>query len=833
MGARRTLTNIIIEEKGESQKYTPINRPGGEGNYPVRDNRAGHGRFIEAQFLSAWNLANELAQERIAVSAPVRDGVYLEIKGKQGYDLLTKSLENSGQHVRLMNIKKDADEVVSATVYVPNKKRDFFLKKINKYIETNNKEKVISTIESINLAFVEALWIGNNKSIPYKNPIWCEIWLRVEPDEDHDQVIKEFFNLCNMEQIQYKDQKIIFPERIVLGIRADINNLSKLILSSSRIAEIRKMCTPVSFFHKMYSYEQREWANELAGRINTDKRSNTSVCILDTGVNNGHPLLMQVLEDKDRHAVEPYMGVDDRRGHGTNMAGVAAFFNLEDTLERSEAIEINHFLESVKIMNESHDNAEELYGYITSRAVSLAEIENPDINRAICMAITGKTDIKKDGRPSSWSGAIDSIISGPSDYNKRLMFISAGNTTVSDIAETHDYLTSIINHSVEDPGQAWNAITVGAYTDKVFIEDTSYEGFMPLAEKGGVSPFTSTSMTWDKKWPIKPDILMEGGNVAYHDLEGYSEVEDLQLLTTSHNFLLGNIFTTICGTSSATAQAAWIAAYIYHNYPNLWPETIRALIIHSAEWTLDMKRKVLGEKTKHNRNDYRNLLRICGYGVPNLERAIWSASNSVNLIIEDELKPFIKKPGYSSVTMNEMHIHELPWPKDILLSLGETRVKMIVTLSYYIEPGPGEIGWKDKYRYPSCGLLFDVNNPGEYRDNFLKRISKSMREDENDKNEITNDSTRWLIGINNRNIGSVHKDIWEGTASDLSQSNLIMVYPVSGWWKTRTNLKKYNSKIRYSLVVTIETPETDIDLYTIIKNEIKNKVLIKTTIEAI
>jgi hypothetical protein len=71
---------------------------------------------------------------------------------------------------------------------------------------------------------------------------------------------------------------------------------------------------------------------------------------------------------------------------------------------------------------------------------------------------------------------------------------------------------------------------------------------------------------------------------------------------------------------------------------------------------------------------------------------------------------------------------------------------MHITLSYYIEPGPGEIEWKDKYRYPSCGLLFDVNNPMEDRENFTKRISKAMREDEDDKEEVKNDSERWLLG---------------------------------------------------------------------------------------
>lgn len=244
-----------------------------------------------------------------------------------------------------------------------------------------------------------------------------------------------------------------------------------------------------------------------------------------------------------------------------------------------------------------------------------------------------------------------------------------------------------------------------------------------------------------------------------------------------------------------------------------------------------MKRKILGTG-KPNRNDYRNLLRICGYGVPSLDRAIWSAENSVNLIIEDELQPFIKN-GSSSPTSNEMHIHELPWPSDLLLELGDVNVRMKVTLSYYIEPGLGEIGWKDKYRYPSCALLFDVNNPTEDKENLLKRINKAMREDKDDKGDVKNDSDRWVVGINNRNVGSIHSDIWEGSASQLSQSNYIIVYPKTGWWKTRTNLKRFNSKVRYSLVVTIETPKNDIDLYTTIKTKIENKATVKTEIKAL
>lgn len=46
-----------------------------------------------------------------------------------------------------------------------------------------------------------------------------------------------------------------------------------------------------------------------------------------------------------------------------------------------------------------------------------------------------------------------------------------------------------------------------------------------------------------------------------------------------------------------------------------------------------------------------------------------------------------------------MHLHDLPWPKEVLLELGEVSGKLRVTLSYFIEPDPSEIGWQDRYVY--------------------------------------------------------------------------------------------------------------------------------------
>ena len=111
--------------------------------------------------------------------------------------------------------------------------------------------------------------------------------------------------------------------------------------------------------------------------------------------------------------------------------------------------------------------------------------------------------------------------------------------------------------------------------------------------------------------------------------------------------------------------------------------------------------------------------------------------NNVNMVIQGELQP------YSKQSMNEMHIHTLPWPSEVLADFGSVEVTLKVTLSYFIEPGPGEIGWRDKYRYPSCGLRFDIINSNESIDDFKKRVNAKMREDKEDKGEGTSGSERW------------------------------------------------------------------------------------------
>lgn len=309
---------------------------------------------------------------------------------------------------------------------------------------------------------------------------------------------------------------------------------------------------------------------------------------------------------------------------------------------------------------------------------------------------------------------------------------------------------------------------------------------------------------------------MEGGNVARDSL-GAVTTPSLSLLTTSHR-PAERSFTTALATSAATALASRLAAQVMEAYPDLWPETVRGLIVHAAEWTEAMKRAYLPGSRDPTKDDYQKLLRRCGYGVPDLERALWSLAHSLTMIVEETLVPFQR--GVSGrVTTHEMHIHGLPWPQEALEELGETPVEMRVTLSYFIEPNPSRRGVMSRYRYESHGLRFDVKRPLETVEGFRGRISAAARDDHYESGQGGSD-TSWLIGTQGRHRGSVHSDIWHGTAADLASRGSIAVYPASGWWKTRHALQHYDRAVRYALAVSIRAPEVDVDLYTEVANRI-------------
>lgn len=115
------------------------------------------------------------------------------------------------------------------------------------------------------------------------------------------------------------------------------------------------------------------------------------------------------------------------------------------------------------------------------------------------------------------------------------------------------------------------------------------------------------------------------------------------------------------------------------------------------------------------------------------------------------------------------------------------------------------------------GLRFDLKRARETREQFLRRRNLEERTGDERVSPSVRDRS-WLLGEKNTASGSLHCDIWTGTAVELASRNLIWVYPGSGWWRERKSHQRFNDKARYALILSLMTEDQSVDLHAEISN---------------
>lgn len=809
-------------------------------------NRQAHSDKLRGDLAIISTQLNNLKEDASDIPLQMGIGIQVEFESFPDIKMAIESLAYVPNKIEIHNIKtiiQDDQTKTIATVFIPDGKLNHFEKKITDYLnEKKNRngkpldnQKLIDGIHSIRIAVFSAIWSDDDTQLPdNKNKsIWWEVWVSTpkrsrELTNHYEEIISDFTLIANKLDISVSEHTLRFPEHTVIQVKATQNQLANSTLLLSRIAEIRAPKVTAEFFDSAPSEEQEQWSHDLLDRLYQPNSGNEPyICIIDSGVNVEHPLLSSFANINDQLTVTDDNDATDNNGHGTGMAGLAMWGDFADILGTDEIATINHKLESVKVLARSGDNKDKPLGKVTSDAVSIAEIENPNRIRTFSMSLSADTRTEK-GRPSSWSSTLDSLAV---DYlgegeNPRLFTICAGNTYFNCFTP-EQFLYPLFNkkQGIHDPAQAWNVISVGAYTKKVIISESS--DYYPLANAGGLSPHSTTSLDWDRRnAPIKPEVVFEGGNIGKGAHDYRDDIFDFHLLTTHHDFSQRN-FQTSNATSAATALAARFTAQVTAEYPDLWPETIRALTVHSAEWTDEMYSLILAQRSDKSikKVDMSELIRMVGFGVPNLEKAIRTANNSLSLVIQDELQPFHKSGG--SVKTKDMHLHDLPWPKDALQAIAEAGVELTITLSYFVEPNPSSRNILNKYSYASHQLRFEVKRPEESNIEFIRRINAAA---DGGRPENSTSDSNWHLGTANRHKGSIHKDIWRGSAAELAERGQIAIYPASGWWKSRTSHERWDSKARYALIVSLSVPEVDVDIYTEVETKIAAIVAASSTV---
>jgi len=106
---------------------------------------------------------------------------------------------------------------------------------------------------------------------------------------------------------------------------------------------------------------------------------------------------------------------------------------------------------------------------------------------------------------------------------------------------------------------------------------------------------------------------------------------------------------------------------------------------------------------------------------------------------------------------------------------------------------------------------------------FKERVNTLERDEEFQKQNGTDDG--WFLKSKVRDRGCLISDSWEGgTAAELVDRGTIAIYPIGGWWKTLKDRRLAGREARFSLCVSLDVHDAQIDIYTPIQLAVENLV---------
>lgn len=536
---RETHRHFILEGVTTTELFS--RKAGGSTpNVPEQD-RGPHAAVLRRRLAELRTVADEAKATQMDAGLVDDIGIQVEFRSFPSVDLLAERLARESRGIELLSVRKDAEtERTHATVLVPDGQLDHFENVISAYVQKRvdsrgrprDNRLLVDAIEDLRHATLRALWTDAEDEFPTVEDegLWWEVWLPIRGDgRDESARFRERVGLLAGDPTAppdvggrraqpdlfeldapttapgpyVADGELRFPERTVVLVHATVRQLRRSMLVLNSIAELRRAKDATEFFDALPVDEQQEWVDDLLARTTfaSPDADVPYVCLLDTGVNRGHPLLAHLAAQRDLHTVNPNFGTGDSHGHGTEMAGLATLGDLTPLLETTEPVSVEHRLESVKLFDNEAETSTDArhHGYITQEAIARAEVAEPRRARIFGMAVTAP-DNRDRGQPSAWSAAVDSMaadVDGAGDC-RRLIFVSAGNTKDTSRA---NYPEGNDTDGIHDPAQAWNALTVGAHTELTDITEDDTGGYSPVAQKGGLSPFSTTSLIWQSQWP--------------------------------------------------------------------------------------------------------------------------------------------------------------------------------------------------------------------------------------------------------------------------------------------------------------------------------------------
>jgi len=534
--------------------------------------------------------------------------------------------------------------------------------------------------------------------------------------------------------------------------------------------------------------------NEIPSSIPPPLEGSPNICILDSGINTNHPLLKSCIGE----AVSFIDGEspEDISGHGTAVAGIAAYGDLEECVA-SGYWQPSAWILSGKILKHDEHTGEPVFDIKTIEKTLDAAIQYfaLEYNCKIFNISIGNLNAPYNNRHVR---GMAYILDQLSRKYSILFIVSAGNFSGCEIPpipvkswreEYPDYLMSA-QATIIDPAPAMNVLTVGSLAKHTATTNAQrYPEINELcpASEDQPSPFTRHGPS--VRGALKPEVIATGGNIATlmrrKDDQWKSVPSGLGVLTLNHNFIGKTLLSEMSGTSFAAPYITYLAARLATEYPDASANMLRAMLINHAR-VPDNCVSTFTEAWREQyrkENGWRELPReVCGYGKIDDDILYRSSDAAVVLMAEE------------SIENNSHQFFELPLPSSFLRSKRSTReLKISLAFSPPVRT--------TRIEYLATRMSFRL-----VRGNSLDEVQKHFNHDTQDDHEPVSDTIygeRRSVSTTIRDKGTVQASTW----------TFRQLHPNAKWFVVVTrNDRDWGASYceeheDYSLVVTVTDHE--------------------------
>lgn len=541
------------------------------------------------------------------------------------------------------------------------------------------------------------------------------------------------------------------------------------------------------------------------------------ICVIDSGIQERHPKLRVAIDSQYSRSWVP--GELDktadyvrRSGHGTRVAGAILYPRGIPQTGHQRAI---CWLQNARILGDASQGHKFLPKNLFPPAVLKEIVElyyHQTSTRIFNHSVAGISPCRTQSM-TPWAAEIDKLtwekegnilfIVAAGNIEARASFVTRPSIAAHFQAGRNypDYLLAP-SARVANPAQSLQALTVGS------VAQITYESppLRSIAEIDYPSAFSCTGLgIWDT---IKPEVVEYGGDyvVDSPSSPSFSTPEAVCPELVRSTLYGGKVVSSdAVGTSFATPKVTHIAAALAAAFPEEKALLYRALIVQSARlpnWANNSIVKL-----------YQGI-KMMGYGIPNLDRALGNSESRVTLITQ----------GGERICARQAKVYQVWIPEILLRQDKEFDVLVEITLSYVAEPRRTR---RHRRKYLSTWLDWKCSNRGEDPDSFLEKVIKEYEAKEDA--EKSKDGFEWTLGKKqfrpnadgtkkpkgidgkvkevSRSNGTIQKDWAIVKSYGLREGFCIAVVGHEGWNKDPA------ATVPYSLVVSFEAINSEISIY--------------------